>query len=63
MAEIPAEYVLLQGDVFMGTNLFKKAAEAAIVIISFILAFLTYRGIDPEKFIKPDSTCGRHGHR
>jgi len=40
----------------MGSSIFKKVAEAAIVAISFMLAFLTYQRIDPEKFIKPDST-------
>ena len=39
----------------MGSNLFKTVAEVAIVIVSFILAFMVYQKIDPEKIIKPDS--------
>jgi len=40
----------------MGTSIFRKVADVAIVAISFILAFLTFQRIDPEKLIKPDST-------
>lgn len=40
----------------MGFKTIKTVAETAIVVVSFILALLTFRGIDPEKFIKPDST-------
>lgn len=40
----------------MGSNIFKTITEVAIVAISFILALLIYQKIDPEKFIKPDST-------
>lgn len=40
----------------MGSNIFKTVAEVAIVVISFILAFLAYQKTDPEKLIKPDST-------
>ena len=40
----------------MGQSMVKTVAEVAIVAISFVLAFLTYQKIDPEKFIKPDST-------
>lgn len=40
----------------MGQNMAKTVAEVAVVAASFILAFMTYRKIDPEKFIRPDST-------
>lgn len=40
----------------MGQSMVKTVAEVAIVAISFVLAFFTYQKIDPEKFIKPDST-------
>ena len=40
----------------MGFKMVKTVAETAIVVVSFILAFLTFQRIEPEKFIKPDST-------
>ncbi len=40
----------------MGFKMVKTVAEAAIAAVSFVLAFLTFQGIDPEKFIRPDST-------
>ncbi len=39
----------------MGHSMAKTVAEVAIVIVSFILAFMVYQKIDPEKIIKPDS--------
>lgn len=39
----------------MGHGMAKTVVEVAIVIVSFMLAFMTYQKIDPEKFIKPDS--------
>lgn len=45
-----------QGDIFMGQSMVETVMKVKIVTISFILAFLTYQGIAPEKFIKSDST-------
>lgn len=36
--------------------MFKKAAQVAIVVISYIIAFMVYQRIEPEKLIKPDDT-------
>lgn len=40
----------------MGHSMAKTVVEVAIVIVSLILAFMVYQKIDPEKFIKPDSS-------
>ncbi|MBQ6687859.1 MAG: hypothetical protein IJN02_01340 [Bacteroidales bacterium] len=34
----------------------KKIVEGFIVIVSLIVAFFVYKGINPEQFIKPDDT-------
>ena len=33
----------------------KSMAQTVAVVIGLILAFLVFRGINPEKFIKPDT--------
>lgn len=53
---IKERYLHYQEDISMGHNMIKTAAEVAVVVISYILAFMTYQRIDPEKFIRPDGT-------
>lgn len=40
----------------MQQNLFGKAVEVIIVVFCMVIAFLVFRNLNPESFIKPDGT-------
>lgn len=46
----------LQGEKIMQQNLFSKIVEVIIVVFSMVVAFLIFRNLNPESFIKPDVT-------